>query len=573
MAARPFQWLLRRFPSRSCQADEREIVMLTGTLVAGILFFVPITGRVLRAQGIPVGPGAVFPLVAVCVAYGLLAARIGRVTHGLFVAFVVFVTVWAPALPWAPTPGSLAWATTQNWLSAVALVGLLIVYTWHGWKPQTYFSKAHFALGGFVIWILLSVPFVAGPHSSFAFQFGLYMLQAWAIFAVVSWLGESGRLSLVSASMTLAIVVVGHAVIGLFEFRKGVSFGLAGIPDGMAAVSRISLGPLGIYSVGPFVSGFTGSGALGSLLAMVSPLLCVLALRAQDSRRFVWVLSWFLSAFVLRMTGWDTGRGAFLLGTMVMSIGLVWRYYTEHGISTAPIRIVPAASSTLTIALGAAIMLLPSRDAGNPLQAMTITTGVMDGSVRPINAFVGVARAANETTKAATTSAGYGPKYVSPESVVSAIGSFSVPLFDLSSLAVRLRQVAAGFDLFLQYPVFGIGGANFYFIAEAFGLPKQMWIHNVYVALLAETGMPGLLFYIAALGFTIKAGERLLLRRNDTHRVRSDDWLLSLGVVAALCAHLGTMLFQPTYVRAQLLFPFWTLGGLLVGSERRRRAN
>lgn len=582
MAIHPVRWLSRLL-SRSHRTGTRDAATLAGALAVGILFVVPILAWFLRVQGVATVPAAVGPLVVVCVGYGFLVYRTGRVTLGLFVAFAVFVTVWAPRLPWAPTQGSLAWSTTQNWLATVALVGLLVVYTWHGWRPRTYFSQTHLAFGGFVLWSVVSAPFAVGPYPGFAFQFGLYVLQAWAIFAVVSWLAESGRLSLAAAAVTLAVVVVGHTVVGLAEFIEGISFGATGTIEIAAVVSRLSLGPLGTYPVGPYVSGFVGSSALGSLLPMIAPLVFVLAVRARGVRRVVWATSWLLCAFVLRMTGWDTGRGAFLLGTAVVIIGLVWRYRTADAVSVSPVRTASTAFTALLAVFGVAITLLPSADAGSPARVASVSTRVptdeawaplaeiighvLAASIaRPVGAVVGRARAANETGRqAVNTSVEYGPKYLSPERVVSTIESLSIPLFDLSGLAIRVRQVVAGIDLFLQHPVVGIGGANFYFVADAFGLP-QLWLHNVYVALLATTGLPGVLFYLVALGFVGAAGRRLLARANGH---QNGDWLLALGLVAALCAHLGTMLFQPTHMRAQLLFLLWVLCGLIVGTERR----
>ena len=582
MTIRLFQWLSRHLPSRPHRSRARDAAMLAGALVVGLLFFVPILTRGFRTHGIESGLAVLIPLVVICMAYGLLIYRIDRPILGLFVAFMVFVTVWAPDLPWAPTPGSLAWATTQNWLAGVALIGLLVYYTWYGWEPQTYFSRAHLAFGGFVVWTFLSVPFVAGPYPRFAFQFGLYVLQAWAVFAVVSWLAESGRLSLSAVSVTLAFVVAGHAVVGLIEFVEGVSFGLTGTIKPAVVVSQLSLGPLGIHPVGPYVSGFVGSSALGSLLAMVAPLILVLTLRARGPQRVVWAASWLLCTFVLRLTEWDTGRGAFLLGTAIVAVGVARYYQTKHGSSIDSVRPVSVAFNTFIVTLGVATTLLPSADSGSPVRiaagsALVLDRGVRPslteavdgvgaGVVRPVSAVVGVTRATNETVKVTNASADYGPKYLSPEESISTLHSVSLPLFDLSGLGVRLRQIVAGFDLFLQYPVFGIGGGNFHFVAEAFGLPKPMWLHNVFVALLAETGLPGFLLYIAALGFVVAAGGRLLVYEDG----RNDDWLLMLGIVAALCGHFGTMLFQPVYLRAQVLLPFWALCGLLVGTKRLR---
>jgi hypothetical protein len=583
MAARLSEWLSLYTPSRS-DTGTHDAAVLAGALVTGMLFVVPVVARLLRTHGGATDPvAAVVPFVIVCIVYGLLVHWRGRLPLGLFVAFAVFVTIWGPSLPWGPTRGTLAWTTTQNWLAGLALVGLLVYYTWHDWNPQEHFSRVHLVFGGFVVWIFVSIPFTAGPYPSFAFQFAIYMLQAWAVFAVVSWLSETGRLSLSAAAVTFAVVVIGHAGVGLAEFMQQISFRAAGTTEAAAVVSQLSVGPFGPHPMGPYVSGFVGSSALGSLLAMIAPLLCVLAFRTRSVWRFAWAASWLLLAFVLRVTAWDTGRGAFLLGTAVVGVGLVWHYRAKSCVS---IGLARAGFATFTAVLGVAIVLLPSSIAGSSTRVTAVGTRVVNmdgrplstgivvraldtGITRVVSAVVDIARATNTTAGATNVSAGYGPEYLSPERAVSAVSSLSVPLFDLSGLGIRLRQVVAGIDLFFQYPIFGIGGANFYFVAEAFGLPK-LWLHTVYVALLAETGLPGFLLYMIALGFVVMAGRRLLIHKGNRRNV---DWYLALGLIAALCAHFGTMLFQPTHMRAQLLFPFWALCGLLVGTERRLRSS
>lgn len=580
MATRLSEWV-SPFSSSSTASSATLAAAFTSFLVVGVLFLVPVIARVFREYGGASGMAAAVPLVVVCVVYGLVVYRSDRVALGLFVAFAVFVTVWSPGLPWGPTQGSLAWATTQNWLAGLALVGLLVYYTWHGWNPRKYFSGVHVVLGGFVLWTIVSAPFTAGPYPDFAFQFGIYVLQAWGIFVVISWLSETQRLSLSAASVTFAIVIIGHTIVGVFEFITETSVGAAGTTEVPAVVSQLSLGPFGTHPVGPYVSGFVGSSALGSLLAMIAPLLCVLALRERGLRRFTWAALWLLLAFVLRATGWDTGRGAFLLGTAVVGIGLFWCSRETSLFSLNPVRTGFAA---LMAALGVALTLLPSSDAGGSTRISMIgiritnvvrersiiehAGGVLDAaSINPVGAVVGVARATNATAEATNASAEYGSVYFSPERAASAVNMVSIPLFDLSGLGIRLQQIIAGIDLFFQYPIFGIGGANFYFVSEAFGLP-ELWLHTVYVALLAETGLPGFLLYVTALGFVVRAGCRLLGKESR----RDGDWYLALGLIAAFCAHLGTMLFQPTYMRAQLLLPFWALCGLIIGTERRLTA-
>jgi hypothetical protein len=564
--------------------------MLAGALAAGVFGLMPSLGWLYR-EWFSLSPPLplLLPLGGVCVAYALLVLWTGRTALGLFVALLTFVTVWMPGLPGGPATGSFAFSVTQSPLSQLALLGLLVVYAWHGWwRPFASFTRAHLALGGFAAWTLASAPFVAGPAPGVAFEFGLYVLQAWLVFVVAARAVEDGAFGVRPAATVVAVVAIGHAAVGLVEFLTTTSIGPAGGRGGVAIVERLSLGPLGTYPAGPYVSGFVGSGALGSLLPVAAPLVLVLAVRARGVRRLTWLGAWLLCAAVLRATGWDTGRGALLVGTAVLAAGFAWRYRSAGTPSLGAIG-GRSAGVAVAVGLGVLVTLVPSTDAGSVSRISAAVGGgivgmagfaapvlaAAGGIVRALGAAVarvgaiGIARAARVGAVQDAGESPYDPKYLSPEGVLSTIDSLSVPLFDLTGSGIRVRQYVAGLDLFLQYPIFGIGGGNFFFVSEPYGLGRRMLLHDVYIALLAETGLPGFLLYVAAIGFVLAAGRRLLAR--TTTRERAADWWLALGLVAAVAAHLATMLFQPTYLRAQLLFTFWALCGVLVGAERRRR--
>lgn len=110
-------------------------------------------------------------------------------------------------------------------------------------------------------------------------------------------------------------------------------------------------------------------------------------------------------------------------------------------------------------------------------------------------------------------------------------------LEDLSTME-RFYRWVAGYNMIKERPVFGFGPANFYSFYKAYTVKAfttyvsdnedQSGIHNYYLMLLVEQGIPGLLIFIALIFFTLQVGEQLY----HSHLPESDRQL----ILAALCS-------------------------------------
>jgi O-antigen ligase len=129
-------------------------------------------------------------------------------------------------------------------------------------------------------------------------------------------------------------------------------------------------------------------------------------------------------------------------------------------------------------------------------------------------------------------------------------------------LGIRLRQYVVGINISLEHPIFGIGGANYPYVADRYGLPSTLGnvpfpLHNIYIALLAETGFIGAFFYAIALGLVIVSGWRLY-----TNEYTSTP--LAIGLLSSIVGYLAVA-FWVVNVRFVMILPFWLLMGALLG--------
>jgi O-antigen ligase len=76
--------------------------------------------------------------------------------------------------------------------------------------------------------------------------------------------------------------------------------------------------------------------------------------------------------------------------------------------------------------------------------------------------------------------------------------------------AGQARSFEKSVDVTLQNPIFGVGPGMF--PLAAFGTMKAHVSHNMYTQLSSETGIPGLLMYLTALGFCFYSTGKLLKR-------------------------------------------------------------
>jgi hypothetical protein len=146
---------------------------------------------------------------------------------------------------------------------------------------------------------------------------------------------------------------------------------------------------------------------------------------------------------------------------------------------------------------------------------------------------------------------------------LTSVEDLSVPLFDLSNLGIRIQQYVVAVDIAVQFPFFGLGGANFYYISNRVGFHTNYFMHSMYFQVLVETGFPGLLLYLGAITGGLYLGMKTL-------QSRGVNPILTLGAVAGVVGAAAHLSLNPQMTRLAAFMPFWAVLGLLVGQFQRQ---
>jgi O-antigen ligase len=379
------------------------------------------------------------------------------------------------------------------------------------------------------------------------------MGESWLVFAAIAKGVEQNVLRARTVVEVFSATVSVHATVGIIQFLNRGPLGFSQLGEGgFSGVEQAVLGPLGTFLVGGHVSGFASPFGLSVLAVMLGPIALALALRAGRRKRLAWFGAFLLSALVTPMTGSDTARGALIVGVVALGIGLAVRRIRADSRSSSLLSDGNHSgnwlSGTVSVFIGGLFLFFPTGGSGKPSKL----SGQPNGG----------ASVTEPSTGASSTT----PSGISAEGGIPVdIQNISVPLFDLSNLGIRLQQYVIGIDLFSRYPLFGIGGANFTYVAgdTLLWLPevRNHRIHNLYIELLAETGLPGFIFYLGAVTYAVLGAIQLAL---------SDDTLLYLGVGAGLVGFLGAAFFGAVLDVTNYQLPFWILCGVVVGEWHRR---
>jgi hypothetical protein len=527
----------------------RDALLLATVLVIGLTFITPVLSLVLDVS--------VIVFVALTgIVYGVLALVMRRIVVGFFDGLIVTSTFAAnvPLASHSYTANVVGHLGPELWLVNVPLVGMLVylIVTIPEHDRILYLSRAEQVFGAFVIWSVLSAVFGRVVRLDVALYFSFMMFQALIAFIACRYVTQKDVFSFRMVVEVFVLVVCAQAAVGLAQIANGGSFGLSFLGEGPSAVvAMFSFGMLGELPAGTFVSGFTGmSFHLAALIVLITPSLLVLTLRASGWQRWALVVMTLVLTAVLRATGTDAGRGGFIVAlvTFVAALGILYRRGLIDFLVPNATRIrafqrtvLPAA---LAVLAGVIVLFYPSSESG------------VSSRLTDLNA--GSGSAASGTS--GTTS-------VSHHGIVeSMLRDLSIPFFDISSLGIRFQQFVIGLELFVQYPIFGIGGANFAYVATKYGLPYPMPLHNTYIALLAETGLPGLVLYLATLVIVLRYGWRAA-----TADVTGENRLLFLGVLSGMVGYLAFGFWDIlSLIKVTGLFPFWILAGAVVGQYRRQ---
>lgn len=134
-------------------------------------------------------------------------------------------------------------------------------------------------------------------------------------------------------------------------------------------------------------------------------------------------------------------------------------------------------------------------------------------------------------------------------------------------LAIRQRMWTAALDVFLAHPILGGGHGTYRNHVTALGERGLTGVHltsphNLWLQILAETGLVGFIGFNAAVAFALVAVARRVSRKREDAHARLDRLAL-ISVLAIL--FIGLMHFPLSHAPVGLVF--WTLVGVCVRTE------
>jgi hypothetical protein len=555
-------------------------VLASGSVLLVLLFLVsPLLTTTFRLV-LPAFPETEFVAIGVSgLVFGgyLLASR--TLVAGVVAAFFVLGTVRIN-VPLGPSSSLVAGVGPHLWLVHVPLLGLVAYYLQKRRTPGL--SVVHLLYAGFVCWSLLAALVGNGPRPDIALFFTLFVFQAGVVFLLATWVTVDGLVSFGTAILLLCIAVVGHSIIGSLQF---LNRGALGYPHhGEAArvpVESLNLGPIGTFPIGPHVNGFAYGGPLTVLITLVLPIVIAIAIHERGTRRFLAVAASLLLIFVQRVTAWDAGRGGALVGMCALVLLLLWTFRSDVR-ALLPSGVPGSFVATATGVLILGITALPGSKAGTATSLPTATDDARADQGSSRDAPTGTETASPSTatggdSASTDTPVQTGTEPASPPTTTGSDSassgtpvqtgtpsgeSFSIPLFDASNLGIRLQQYIEAIRLSVEYPLFGIGGANFSFVAPQTSLDRAYWLHNMYLQVLVGTGVPGFFLYCGTIALVLFFGVRLL-------RLPGSDSFLVIGVLAGVIGVLAQVNFNPELHRMASTFTFWAVSGLLIGEYQR----
>lgn len=457
----------------------------------------------------------------VCAVYGGLVALDRDIVGGLIAAVLVLVTFNAD-YPLVAVDG----IELKLLLLDVPLGVLLVTVLTQGadqWFPDNRWGRiALVSMAGFVAWSFLSAIVGNGPSRIVALIFALEQLRFLALFVVGLWVVQQIDFRVLLAG--LMIVLASHEVFGLIQFAVGGTFGLTELGAGPEKyISVIQVAGTEV-TTGTYAGGFTGGGRiLVAIFLMLVPVLLMISLSGAYLHRLAAGGTLLLGIFHLRISDTDAGLGAFLLTCLFTGGILVYhnrkqvRYAVESGLV-----------SILTMFGSMIIYVQRGRNVGSsvehPPDSNDATNAGGDSNMSSDNP-------TNTPTGNSTD-------------VQPTIFKKVFSMFQFDTLNIRVAQYVAALRIWYANPLFGLGGRNFRLVATRHGLPEPVYIHNTYLALLAEIGFPGMLFYICAIFATMYDGLREYIR--SASRSLLTRALLICGIVG-YCAYSSVtlMYIQP----------------------------
>jgi hypothetical protein len=514
------------------------LIIFLGTLLSGLFVVTPVLNFYLN---IP----PVATVVVVGLAYGVAALQRRALLPAAVIATIVTST-FAGQIPLASQevlasmPGDIG---PEIFFVYPAILGSSILVLavdrrgfWQSWTAAGTLFLA------FVFWVAIGSVAAAPPRPDIVVYYALYLLMGLLAFQLLKYTIEHDVIGFQTVVVTIFITIVGHLCYALLQFFNQGTFAVSqlGEPLTSRVLTEVQLGVLGTWNLGTFVTGFAGFtfhiAALGVLIAGVPFAYYV---THKDIGRYTLPVT-VLAAGIVRATTSDAARGAFLITLVLAAVALFVLPQDRLRLpSVAPnMKHRPLAIGIMALL----VTLIPSSKSGSSTQTQRTSGGDVGG---------------------ASSSAGGGSAGGTggADTIESILSSTSVPLFDLSNLSIRVQQYILGIDLFASNPFVGIGAGNFMFYGGSVDSKLFLEIHNMYLAVLVETGIVGFLLYFGAIALVAYRGITVLLED-----ATSDESAVLIAIFAGLIGQFAIGVFDSTQlIKVTVFVPFWILLGAIAG--------
>jgi O-antigen ligase len=512
------------------------------SLVVSMMFLIPLLTHSLELFYPDFSYPILLLLSVLFVVYSALLIMYRSIYFGTIIAVIVTST-FAANVPLASNsflrdlPGHLG---PQLWLFQLPLAILIsaLVLDWcmtrYPYIRLTSSSVIGILFIAYILWSFFVSVFANPPRQDVALYAVIFLINGLCAFLAIAASIIKGYVSIQDVITTLSVTIIGHSIFGFLQFINQTTFGITRLGEqevSTQAVAYINMGPLGTAGIGTIINGFSGHAyILAGLILLISPVLLTKGFTSRGWKQYIYIFLYLFLGLIVRITSSDAARGAYFTGlifTIVILFASKCRNAKLWNLTKGKVL------SIVGIVLAIFIILYPSSVSSSPV---------------------------NENVESSPTETAVSENTATYESTIE---GFSVPYFDLSNLGIRIEQYIAGINIFEQNPILGIGSANFRYIATQYGVSRPYDLHNILLALLVETGLPGLLLYMGSICGLLRICYQL-------NRISEEDNLLYIGLVGGILSYIALAFWDPfALVRITAFVPFWIIGGAIAGESSR----
>jgi O-antigen ligase len=358
------------------------------------------------------------------------------------------------------------------------------------------------ALAVFVVWTALAGIVANGESSTVPLLYTVEFFRYALLLALSALIVRETNVWCVIYPLILSIG--GNLAFALAQVINGGGFGLHALGETASIIlGRFTFGPLSIR-YGSYAGGFVGhSREFTLILLLFIPLVLAVATRHSWLHVLYALVSVAVAVLVIRTADTDTGWAALLLTGVLLVSTFGYAALRERHRGAAVGVLATGIAATLTAVVVAVAVILAA-----------------SAQVAP-----------------------------------------NVPLFDTGTLPIRIEQYVTALDIARDHPLFGLGGGNFYLMAENFGLPGLRGIHALVFSYLAATGFVGAAAFVIGTVAVLAVAFRRFLRGTGSKR------LLWGALVCGMVGFYAYSFWDLAHLWDSALSAFWILMGVVIGAD------